>query len=61
MGPIEPLKNLYDIDQMDCPTADTVPFSPSVQSHVMAEKSDHFKIHLNSKENLLAIWETPNL
>ena len=36
----------------------TVPFWPSVQSHIMAEKTDHFKIHLNSKENLLAFSET---
>ena len=50
MGPIEPLKNLYDIDQMDCPTADTVPYWPSVQSHVTAEKSDHLKFTLIQKQ-----------
>ena len=36
----------------------TVPFQPSVQSHIMAEKTDCFKIHLNSKENLSDFSET---
>ena len=38
----------------------TVPFRPSVQSHIMAEKFDCFKIRLNSKENLSAFSETKN-
>ena len=36
----------------------TVPFRPSVQSRVTAEKTDRFKIRLNSKENLSAFSET---
>ena len=38
--------------------ATTVPFRPSVQSRVTAEKTDRFKIRLNSKENLSAFSET---
>ena len=36
----------------------TVPFRPSVQSRVTAEKTDRFKIHLDSKENLSDFSET---
>ena len=39
-------------------TSYTAPFRPSVQSRVTAEKTDRFKIHLNSKENLSDFSET---
>ena len=41
-----------------CMSLYTVPFRPSVQSHITAKKTDCFKTRLNSKENLSAFSET---